>query len=54
MSLPCAALTLCSLPLFLAPRNAALILMRTLLTAYMNHQYEEHARGRFPSLSTRR
>lgn len=48
MSLPGAALALCSLPLFLAPGNAALILMCTLLlTACMNHQYEEHARGRF-------
>lgn len=48
MSLPGAALTLCSLPLFLAPGNAALILMCTvLLSASMNHQYGEHARGRF-------
>jgi hypothetical protein len=48
MSLPGAAVALCSLPLFLTPGNAALILMCTLLlTACMNHQYEEHARGRF-------
>ncbi len=47
MSLPAAVLALCSLPLFLSDAGASLILVYTLLPAYMVHQYEEHARGRF-------
>lgn len=47
MSLPAAVLVLASLPLFLADADAPLILMYTLLPAYMIHQYEEHARGAF-------
>jgi hypothetical protein len=47
MSLPAAVLALCSLPLFLSDAGASLILVYTLLPAYMVHQYEEHARGGF-------
>jgi hypothetical protein len=47
MSLPSAVLALCSLPLFLTPDNVSLVLLYTLLPAYMIHQYEEHAHGGF-------
>jgi hypothetical protein len=47
MSLPAAVLALSSLPLFLVSADASLLLLYTLLPAYMIHQYEEHARGGF-------
>jgi len=47
MSLPAAVLALGSLPLFLANADTSIILIYTLLPAYMIHQYEEHARGGF-------
>ena len=47
MALPFAVLILCSLPVFLAIGNVPLVLLYTLLPAYMIHQYEEHAHGRF-------
>lgn len=47
MSLPFAALALSSLPIFLTSGNLAMILLYTLLPAYMIHQYEEHAHGGF-------
>ena len=47
MALPFAVLALCSLPIFLGADNLPLILLYTLLPAYMIHQYEEHAHGRF-------
>lgn len=47
MSLPFAVLMLCSLPIFLTAGNRPLILLYTLLSMYMIHQYEEHAHGRF-------
>lgn len=47
MALPFAVLMLCSLPVFLTGENTPLVLLYTLLPAYMIHQYEEHAHGRF-------
>lgn len=47
MALPFAVLALCSLPLFSGAGSRPLILLYTLLPAYMIHQYEEHAHGRF-------
>jgi hypothetical protein len=41
------SLRYCSLPIFLTANNMSLILLYTLLPVYMNHQYEEHAHGRF-------
>jgi hypothetical protein len=51
MSPPAAVLVLASLPLFPTDAGAALILAYTLLPAYMVHQYEEHARGRFAAFA---
>lgn len=47
MALPAAVLMLSFLPLFLVGADASLLLLYTLLPAYMFHQYEEHARGEF-------
>ena len=47
MALPFAVLALCSMPIFLSASNLPLILLYTLLPAYMIHQYEEHAHGKF-------
>lgn len=47
MALPFAVLMLGSLPVFLASDNLPLVLLYTLLPAYMIHQYEEHAHGTF-------
>lgn len=47
MALPFAVLMLLSLPVFLTAGNTSLVLLYTLLPAYMIHQYEEHAHGGF-------
>ena len=47
LALPCALILLTSLPVVLTAENRPLILLVTLLPAYMIHQYEEHAHGRF-------
>ena len=46
-ALPGALILLASFPVVLTAENRPLVLMSTLLPAYMIHQYEEHAHGRF-------
>jgi len=47
LALPCAVVTLATLPILFDADHRSVALASTLLPVYMIHQYEEHAHGRF-------